>query len=648
MPDDEKPQLTELQDRPPLSMKTTSALTALSLICGSSATLAAAKKNTHIDPLIDRPLMKACGIISVKVPASVLKASGPDADYVGLYTLQYETFDRMPVYRQYTWLCNKKALLSSGKAKTDDEEIGCKNLAHDKDPSFLYFDSLRKFWKLGPFLGSNQVDLIAASKVLSPDRAPVGGWQAAAASAADKHKMTLVKAPGVEVACKDNPAAAKNAGKTTKRVSKVLSAEEDSKCISWRKTGGCDPNGPRQHEQDKGCAVEIKSEWSGFCECASGLHHKVSCGHSTFTCDEACKVQFPLVLAQSGERVWTNQMARNLLTKRGDWFTKGTTKQWVDFDLGKTKILKALQLDLWGSNASPKDCRAQKSAGYDGPWTTVKKFQVAEGKRVFDLSLPASSSKARYWRLSFDTNWGASWGMGFNQVRFFTSAVIKEPQADPCNVHKDCNSCVYSVESTEMVQKNLYCGWCSSAALCMMGTPSDSKQVKCPGKWMWTTCSATDHCKKFDSCSACTSHLDCGWCKTSNSCAGGDCTDWASRSCGNKTLAAAQDAINGINAAKIDQIKQQIKVETQEQKKRTSLVIALGCVVGVLFLSLVGLNRWQRKQRKRRMDSMVEVGCQWDTEGQPIAGVELSSQNEAGAAGGYGGVENEGSSLIGK
>ena len=114
-----------------------------------------------------------------------------------------------------------------------------------------------------------------------------------------------------------------------------------------------------------------------------------------------------------------------------------------------------------------------------------------------------------------------------------------------------------------------------------------------------------------------------------------------------------QAAVNGINQEKIKQIKAQIKEEAAEQKKRTSLVIALSVVVAVLFISLVGLNRWQRKQRKKRMDSMVEVGVQWDKEGDgDKPGVEIKTINAPGAAGGSygsagGGAESEDAPLIG-
>ena len=98
-----------------MTMRTAVLFVAATLVASTSSNsmIAAAgggsakKPSKHMDPLIDRPLMKACGIIAVKVPASVLTAAGSDADFAGLYTLQYETFDRMPVYRQYTWLCNK-------------------------------------------------------------------------------------------------------------------------------------------------------------------------------------------------------------------------------------------------------------------------------------------------------------------------------------------------------------------------------------------------------------------------------------------------------------------------------------------------------------------------------------------------------------
>jgi hypothetical protein len=104
----------------------------------------------------------------------------------------------MPVYRQYTYLCNKQAVMKANSSTTTDEEIGCKDTDKTKDASFLYFDSLRKYWKLGPFLGSNSISLVAASKVLSPDQVDAGQWQVGIAGEAKQ----LAPAAGVTVSCK--------------------------------------------------------------------------------------------------------------------------------------------------------------------------------------------------------------------------------------------------------------------------------------------------------------------------------------------------------------------------------------------------------------------------------------------------------------
>ena len=49
------------------------------------------------------------------------------------------------------------------------------------------------------------------------------------------------------------------------------------------------------------------------------------------------------------------------------------------------------------------------------------------------------------------------------------------------------------------------------------------------------------------------------------------------------------------------------------------------------------------------MDSMVEVGCQWDNDGQPIsAGVEIKTISKPSSEpSNYGGVDTEETSLIG-
>ena len=60
-------------------------------------------------------------------------------------------------------------------------------------------------------------------------------------------------------------------------------------CVSWRQTGGCSPNGPREPQKDLACDKAISGQASGFCECFGGRKTQLSnCGHIGFSCKEAC------------------------------------------------------------------------------------------------------------------------------------------------------------------------------------------------------------------------------------------------------------------------------------------------------------------------------------------------------------------------
>ena len=61
------------------------------------------------------------------------------------------------------------------------------------------------------------------------------------------------------------------------------------KCVMFRTTSACDPNGKRLPGKDLGCRVEIPQHVSGYCECESGRKAKESsCKHLVFTCEDAC------------------------------------------------------------------------------------------------------------------------------------------------------------------------------------------------------------------------------------------------------------------------------------------------------------------------------------------------------------------------
>ena len=63
----------------------------------------------------------------------------------------------------------------------------------------------------------------------------------------------------------------------------------DGWCISWRQTGDCRPDGPREPGKDKPCGDSIASTNSGYCECANSvLVSLVGCGHPAFACNDEC------------------------------------------------------------------------------------------------------------------------------------------------------------------------------------------------------------------------------------------------------------------------------------------------------------------------------------------------------------------------
>eukprot|EP01050_Picozoa_sp_SAG11_P033726 SAG11_NODE_11590_length_750_cov_1.743472_1_plen_132_part_10 len=69
-------------------------------------------------------------------------------------------------------------------------------------------------------------------------------------------------------------------------------------CIGWRQTGGCSPNGPAERHRDQSCSTLVQWRWSGYCECAGGLHsHRAACGHEEFTCEAACAAPRPAAAA---------------------------------------------------------------------------------------------------------------------------------------------------------------------------------------------------------------------------------------------------------------------------------------------------------------------------------------------------------------
>lgn len=71
------------------------------------------------------------------------------------------------------------------------------------------------------------------------------------------------------------------------------------KMCLWMQTGGCNPDGPRESDNDKECTFKIEPGWSGYCACGPDrtATRKSDCkGKDSFTCLEACS---KLLLASS-------------------------------------------------------------------------------------------------------------------------------------------------------------------------------------------------------------------------------------------------------------------------------------------------------------------------------------------------------------
>jgi hypothetical protein len=74
-------------------------------------------------------------------------------------------------------------------------------------------------------------------------------------------------------------------GKDASAVADVV----EKRCVSWRQTGNCDPNGPRESEKDLPCDAVIHTGASGYCECENGRRVGDSdCEHQSFICENEC------------------------------------------------------------------------------------------------------------------------------------------------------------------------------------------------------------------------------------------------------------------------------------------------------------------------------------------------------------------------
>ena len=117
----------------------------------------------------------------------------------------------------------------------------------------------------------------------------------------------------------------------------------------------------------------------------------------------------------------------------------------------------------------------------------------------------------------------------------------------------------------------------------------------CNNGWVWNTREAqgaADACRAFGTCTACTNHLNCGWCMSSNSCKSSDCRDWSARSC-----PSDQAAIQAADAKAL--------------KKQTYTITELGGAA--LFLLVPAVIAFKnRNEGISRSAKTADSAAQWD------------------------------------
>ena len=67
-------------------------------------------------------------------------------------------------------------------------------------------------------------------------------------------------------------------------------AGEETKCVGWRQTGGCDPDGVREESADRECDDTVASGASGYCLCGGKRRIGFKCHHPDVTCASECRV----------------------------------------------------------------------------------------------------------------------------------------------------------------------------------------------------------------------------------------------------------------------------------------------------------------------------------------------------------------------
>lgn len=111
-----------------------------------------------------------------------------------------------------------------------------------------------------PLESSNWLALHGKRLIRTPRIAAGGDGDAAVATGG----LAVAAADAVEVA--ENAAeVAENAVEVAENANAVIALEPELSCLGWRQTGGCDPNGPHEPNNDVACNKSVLSGASGYC-----------------------------------------------------------------------------------------------------------------------------------------------------------------------------------------------------------------------------------------------------------------------------------------------------------------------------------------------------------------------------------------------
>jgi len=100
----------------------------------------------------------------------------------------------------------------------------------------------------------------------------------------------------------------------------VAEEQQNTKCVGWRQTGGCNPNGPRESPYDRPCNHVVEGKASGYCECDGGRRAmQKGCSGGGRTCAEACADSKYLITSHRNQQLEDRDGHVGMHVDTGGW-----------------------------------------------------------------------------------------------------------------------------------------------------------------------------------------------------------------------------------------------------------------------------------------------------------------------------------------